>query len=81
MTALLTAFLEQIGPYVLAGGAAFIGALIWGFRQRLAGAKAERAKQALDEAHARDVANQVRNDIGALPPDKARKELNAWSKF
>lgn len=67
-------------PTILAIGAGIIGALGWGFQQRLAGAKAERNKQAAAEAHARDIADQVQNDVGALPADAARKELKSWSK-
>ncbi|WP_292276994.1 ABC transporter permease [Mesorhizobium sp.] len=72
--------IDKVLPYVLAGGAAIIGALIGGFRQRLAGAKAERAKQAAEEAKARDVADQVLNDVGALPAGAAQAELKKWSK-
>ena len=60
--------------------ASVIAALCWGFHQRLAGAKAERAKQAAVEAAARAVADQVQNDIGALPADAVRKELKSWAR-
>jgi hypothetical protein len=66
-------------PAILAIGAAIVGGLGFGFQQRLAGAKAERAKQATAEAAARDIADQVQNDIGALPADAARKELRSWA--
>ncbi|RWE29802.1 MAG: ABC transporter permease [Mesorhizobium sp.] len=72
--------IDKVLPCVLAGGAAIIGALIWGFRQRLAGAKAERTKQAAEEAKARDAADQVQNDVGALPAGAAQTELKKWSK-
>ncbi|WP_421917398.1 ABC transporter permease [Mesorhizobium sp.] len=67
-------------PTILAIGAAIIGALGFGFKQRLAGVKAERAKQATAEAVARDIADQVQNDIGALPADQARRELKSWAR-
>lgn len=67
-------------PTILAIGAAIIGALGFGFQQRLAGAKAERNKQAAAEAKARDVSDRVQNDVGALPADAARAELNKWSR-
>lgn len=67
-------------PTVLAIGAAIIGALGFGLQQRRAGAKAEKAKQAAAEVKARGIADQVENDIGALPADKARDELKEWDK-
>lgn len=78
MSAILAWILSN--PTILAIGAAIIGALGFGLQQRRAGAKAEKAKQAQAEAKARDVADQVDNDIGALPADKAREELKKWSR-
>jgi hypothetical protein len=80
MLALLTAIIAQIAPYAIAAGGAIIAAIAWGFHQRIAGAKAERAKQAAEEAKARDVADQVQNDVGALPADAVRKEAKTWAK-
>ncbi|WP_224544654.1 ABC transporter permease [Mesorhizobium sp. CA16] len=78
MSALLAWLLTN--PSILAIGAGLVGALGWGFRQRLAGARAERSKQADAEAAARDVADQVDNDVGALPADAVRKELKSWAR-
>ncbi|MBZ9736115.1 ABC transporter permease [Mesorhizobium sp. CA18] len=78
MSALLAWFLTN--PSILAIGAGLVGALGWGFRQRLAGARAERSKQANAEAAARDVADQVDYDVGALPADAVRKELKSWAR-
>jgi hypothetical protein len=78
MSALAAFFLGN--PTILAALAGVIGALTWGFHQRLAGAKAERNKQAQAEVKARDLADQVDNDIGALPAAVARKELGRWSR-
>ncbi|TPK70215.1 ABC transporter permease [Mesorhizobium sp. B2-4-15] len=78
MTTLLAFILSN--PTILGIGAAIVGVIGLAFQQRLAGAKAERAKQAQAEVAARDVADQVQNDVGALPPDAARKELKSWSK-
>lgn len=80
MLALVTAIISQIAPYAIAAGGALIAAIVWGFHQRLAGARAERNKQAAEEAKARDISDQVQNDVGALPADAARKELGTWSK-
>ncbi|MER9655693.1 ABC transporter permease [Mesorhizobium sp. M0152] len=78
MSALLTFFLGN--PDVLGIGAAIIAGLGWGVRQRLAGERTERARQAALEAAARDVADEVQNDVGALPAAAARKELKSWAR-
>ncbi|TIP38936.1 MAG: ABC transporter permease [Mesorhizobium sp.] len=78
MSALLAWLLTN--PTILAIGAGLVGALGWGFHQRLAGARAERGKQALAEAAARTIADQVDNDIGALPAEAVRKELKSWAR-
>jgi len=49
-------------------------------RGRRAGAAAERARQAERERKARAVADEVDNDIGAMPPAEAREELSKWSR-
>lgn len=48
------------------------------FKGRVDGAKAERAKVNAERIEARDIADQVQNDVGAMPPDAARKELREW---
>ncbi|WP_206517063.1 hypothetical protein, partial [Mesorhizobium sp. M1A.F.Ca.IN.022.07.1.1] len=62
MVEVFAALLSQIAPYALAAGGALVAAVAWGFHQRMAGAKAERAKQEAEEAKARDVADQVQYD-------------------
>lgn len=78
MTALLALLLGN--PAIAGLLASFIAALGWGFHQRLAGARAERARQAKAEAAARVLADEVDNDIGALPADAVRKELKSWAR-
>lgn len=78
MSALLTFLLGN--PTLLGIGAAIVAAFGWGLRQRLAGERAERARQAAAEAAAQDIADQVQNDIGALPAATARKELKSWTR-
>ncbi|RWL14900.1 MAG: ABC transporter permease [Mesorhizobium sp.] len=78
MTALLGFFLSN--PTLIAIMASVVGAITWGFHQRLAGAKAERHKQQVEQLAARDIADQVDNDVGVLTADAARKELGRWSK-
>lgn len=78
----MTAFLSFLSgnPAILGLVASLIAALGWGFHQRLAGASAERDRQAASEAAARDIADQVDNDIGALPADAVKKELKSWAR-
>jgi hypothetical protein len=78
MSALLSFLLGN--PTLLGVGAAILAALGWGVRQRLAGERSERARQAAAEAAAHDIADQVQNDIGALPAATARKELKSWAR-
>lgn len=66
-------------PTILAIGFGVIAAAGAWFKGRLSGAKAERLNQVAAEARARDIADQVDNDIGALPVDAAKKELGTWS--
>jgi hypothetical protein len=75
VTAILTALALKFWPYIVGA----FGFLILVIQQRRAGAKAERAKQAEREAAARDIADQVDNDVGATPPDELRKELGRWA--
>lgn len=76
MTALVLTLIEHLWPYLLAVGGAM--ALLW--RAYAAGKKAEKAKQAEAEIEARDIRDQVDNDIGAMPADKALEELGKWKR-
>lgn len=78
MTALILAVLSNPTVLAIVGGIA--AALGFGVHQRRAGAKAERAKHAQAEAKARDVADQVDNDLSTLTPAQARERLQQWSK-
>ena len=76
MTTIILALLGKFWPVILAG----LGALAWGFRQRRAGANAERAKQAAAEKKARTIADDVENDVGALTPEQRREALRKWAR-
>jgi len=75
MSALALSLLWKIGPFILAA----IGFLGYGKYKERIGAKKEIAKQAEAEAKARDIADQVDNDLTLLTPDQKRKELGEWS--
>jgi hypothetical protein len=78
MMALIAFLFEHTGIAIAAlGTIATVIGIGWG---NLRGAKRERAKQAVAEAGARDIKDQVQNDIGALPADAARKEMKQWSE-
>ncbi|MHA6684513.1 ABC transporter permease [Mesorhizobium sp. A556] len=75
MTAILTGFLAN--PTIIAIFAAIIGALGYGFQQRLAGAKAERNKLAAKERdsyakHLQDIADAA----NARPSGKLSDDPN-----
>jgi hypothetical protein len=75
----LVAFLFS-NPTILAIGAGLVAAATAWMHGRVSGAKAERTKQGVEEVKARDVSDQVQNDVGALPADAARKELGTWDR-
>jgi hypothetical protein len=64
---------------IVLGG--FLVALIAAFfKGRIEGAKAERTKQTEAEIGARDMADEIQDDVSAMPPDIARKELSRWAR-
>lgn len=67
-------------PTVIAIVGAILAALGIGVHQRRAGAKAERAKQDKREQKARDISEEVENDIGTIPPSVQRERLSRWSR-
>lgn len=72
----MTALLLQFWPYLLGAAALVFGA----FKVRQSGVNSERARQAQAEAKARDIADQVDNDLSTLTPEQARERLRQWSK-
>ena len=70
--------LSGLTPYLLAAGAALVAILAAFMRGRTSGAAKERAKQDRDRLAAIETANEVQNDVGAMPPSEARKELGTW---
>ena len=65
---------------ILAAVAGSIGVLVAAFlKGRSAGKASEKAKQAREELAARDVADEVDNDVGALTPEQRREALRKWS--
>lgn len=72
----LTALLSN--PYILGLGAAFIAVIVAFFKGSTSGAAKERAKQDAERIKARDIADEVDNDIGAMPPDDTRAEMKTW---
>lgn len=76
MTTILLALLGKFWPFVAAG----VAALAWGFKQRRAGAAAERAKQAASEAKARTIADEIDDAVAGRSADENRKELAKWQK-
>ena len=72
MSALLTS------PIVLAIGGIIIAFVVGLFKGSLSGAAKERAKQDAERIKARDVADEVDNDLSVLPPKDIREELKKW---
>lgn len=66
--------------YLLTLGGALVLLVASYVRGRLAGAKSERDKRAAEDIAARDIADAVEKNVGAMLPDDARKELGRWAK-
>jgi len=62
---------------ILAGVGAVFAAL---WRAYSMGKKSERAKTSEDRLKARETADEIDNDIGALPTGEARDELRKWGR-
>ena len=75
MTALALSLLWKLWPAILAVG----GALLWGWKQRSAGAAKERAKREAADRLVNDISDQVDNDIGAMTPEQRRERLRKWA--
>ncbi|MGN6772608.1 MAG: ABC transporter permease [Rhizobiaceae bacterium] len=76
MTALLGGLLAN--PTILAIIAGVLGALGWGFHQRLAGAKAERTKQAADQLDAIQKRKETDDEVASLGPADVDARLRGW---
>lgn len=67
-------------PTIIAIVGGILAALGYGYSQRRAGAKTEREKQQAEQRKARTIADEVDNDVGAMPPSEAREELKRWGR-
>jgi hypothetical protein len=76
MTALALSLLWKLWPAILAVG----GALLWGFRQRQAGAAKERAKREAADRMVEDIADQVQSDVGSMSKEQIDAELRKRAK-
>ena len=65
---------------LIALGGVLVAVLAAFLKGRIEGARAERARKAEAEIRARDIADEVQNEVGAMPPDAARKELGRWHR-
>lgn len=80
MTILLSFLATAAGKWIVGALGVVIAIIAAWLKGRLSGAKAERAKQAEQETAARDIRDEVQNDIGAMPADKVRAELAKRAK-
>jgi hypothetical protein len=76
----VTALLSGLIPYLIAAVGA-LGFLLAAYaRGRVHGAQLERSRQTEAVKKAIDEAQEIQNDVGAMPPGAARKELGKWSR-
>jgi hypothetical protein len=80
MTALLAFFATAAGKWIVGALGVVVAIIAAWLKGRLSGAKAERAKQAASEVKARDVADEVQSDVGAMSADHIRAELAKRAK-
>lgn len=67
-------------PYLLTAGAALAALIGIIVKSRRDGERLERARQTAEDLRARDIADEVQNDVGAMPPASAREELRKWAR-
>lgn len=72
----MTTLLLQFWPYLAAAGIGLLA--LW--KAYAAGKKATALERERERLKARDIADQVDNDIGGMEPSKAREELKKWSR-
>lgn len=73
MTALILSALTNPTLLAIMGGLLF--GLVTFFKGNSRGAAKERAKREAEEAKARDIADDVQSDVGAMSADQVRAEL------
>lgn len=69
----ITALFAALVAFLVGAAGLFI-------KGRSDGRRDERARQTERERKARTIADEVDNDVGAMPPDEARKELKRWGR-
>jgi len=67
-------------PAIAALIVAIVGGLGFGVQQRLAGAKAERNKQAADRLAARTEADKIDQTVAGMSDAEVLKEQSKWSR-
>lgn len=72
--------LSGLMPYLLGAGAVILTAIGIYMKGIFTGSRQERDKQARAETKARDIADDVENDVGALTPAQQRERLKQWAK-
>lgn len=78
----MTAFIAWLlsSPTVIVLGGGIIAALGWGFHQRLAGAKAERSKQAVERLAARSEADKIDDAVAGMSDEEVLRRQAQWSR-
>lgn len=80
----MSVLLAILGPKVIgslvAAVALIVGLFGYGMKKKREGAREVKAEQAAAEAAARDIADAVDNDIGAMTPEQRREALRKWSR-
>lgn len=67
-----------MNTYAILGIIVTLCGLVWWIRRT--GVTDERAKEALERIAARNIADEIQNEVQSLPIDKLREEAKQWSK-
>lgn len=70
----------SITALLIAAAGGLIAIIAAFMKGRVDGAKIERASTLAKEAKARDIADEVENDVGVMTPEQVKAELEKWSK-
>lgn len=70
----------SITALLIAAAVGLVSIIAAFMKGRVDGAKIERAHTAAREAKAREIADEVENDVGVMTPEQVKAELEKWSK-
>lgn len=77
MNSTATKWASEVNTYAILGIIVALCGLVFWIRRN--GAANERAKEALERLAARNIADEIDNEVHTLPVDRLREEAKQWS--